>query len=137
GLPAVALPCLGEGDAVNLAGLRGRPVVLNAWAQWCGPCRAEMPVFEEFHQRSGDRVVVLGLNYQDEPTSAVRFAAKVGVSYPSVYDADGTSGVLRTSALPQTVFVDATGRVAHVEYGEIETYAELVRLSAEHLKTRP
>ena len=69
GLPAVTLPCLGGGQEVDLARCAG-PLVVNLWASWCGPCRQEMPVLEDFHEQYGDRVPVLGIDSQDPQTAA-------------------------------------------------------------------
>ena len=63
-LPAVTLPCLGGGPSVRLDSLRG-PLVVNLFAQWCGPCRSEMPYYEELHQKARGTLDVVGVDYLD------------------------------------------------------------------------
>ena len=72
GLPNVTLPCLGGGPDVNLATLRG-PMVVNLWAVWCTPCRKELPILQKFQEKHGDRVPMLGIDYNDtQPEQALR-----------------------------------------------------------------
>ena len=86
GLPDVTLPCLGGGRDVDLAALRG-PMIVSLWASWCGPCRHELPVLQQFHERYGDRVAVLGIDYTDPQTvAALELARDSGVTYPLLAD---------------------------------------------------
>ena len=120
-LPDLSLPCLAGGPDVPLARLAGVPLVLNAWASWCGPCRAELPAFERVAEaaRQGS-VRVLGVDTEDAPASGLAFAAARGVHIPSVLDG---SGALRTSrhiaGLPFTLFVRPDGSVASVHVGPL------------------
>lgn len=133
GLPDVTLPCLGGAGAVDLASLEG-PAVLNVWAQWCGPCRREMPVFQQLHERV-DGLTVLGVDFRDlQPEDAIAFAGEVGATYPSVADVDEVlRGPLRLVNLPTTLFVDADGRLVATEVREYPSYAELTAAVEEHL----
>lgn len=139
GLPRVILPCLGGGRDVDLSSLRG-PLVVNLWASWCGPCRKEMPILEDFHQRYGDRVQVIGIDYQDVQTSAAMdLVRQTGATYPLLADPQSQlSGaapfpVLR--GLPFLALVDADGRVAHQEFTIVESRQQLVGLVNRHLGT--
>lgn len=135
GLPEIVLPCFGGGPDVDLSTLRG-PLVLNLWASWCGPCRRELPVLQEFHDQHGEQVPVLGVDFQDPATGlAMELLAERGVTYPSVADTGGelAATALRITAMPTTVLVAEDGTVAKVLPLELETVEELEDLVAEHL----
>jgi thiol-disulfide isomerase/thioredoxin len=133
-LPDITLPCLGGGEPVALDELRG-PLVVNLFAQWCEPCRDELPYYQRLHEEGGDRVRVLGIDYLDtQPDGAIALARAAGVTFPLLADPDGALRAdLRVRGLPGVVLVDADGRVAHVEYTVIRTYRELADLVGEHL----
>jgi thiol-disulfide isomerase/thioredoxin len=137
GLPEVTLPCLGGGPDVDLSSLRG-PMVVNLWASWCGPCRQEMPVLQDFHERYGDRVRLLGIDHNDpQTTNAMELVRDTGVTYPLLADPQTTlSGaapfpVLR--GLPFLALVDEDGVVVHREFVIIESTEQLAGLVEEHL----
>lgn len=133
GLPELALPCLGGVGSVDLATVEG-PALVNVWAQTCNPCREEMPVFQQLHERV-DEVTVLGVDFGDlQPDLAIAFAAEAGVTYPSVADVeDALPPLLDLPALPTTYFVAADGEVVASETRAYETYAELAASVQEHL----
>jgi thiol-disulfide isomerase/thioredoxin len=133
-LPEVTLACLGGGRDVDLSALRG-PMVVNLWAQWCGPCREELPYYQQLHERAGDRVRVLGVDYQDtRPDWALDLLDQTGVTYPSLADPAGELRVpFRVRGLPGIVLVDGAGEVVHVEFLVIESYDQLAGLVDEHL----
>lgn len=137
GLPDITLPCLGGGRDVRLAGLRGTPTVLNFWAQTCGPCRTESPLFQQLHEAGGDELAVVGVDWQDSrPGYALAFAAELGLTYPHVADPEGvTRAPLRISALPITLFVDPEGVIVHTEYGAVPSAQALAALVETHLGT--
>jgi thiol-disulfide isomerase/thioredoxin len=137
GLPAITLPCLGGGPDVDLSSLRG-PMVVNLWAQSCGPCRTEMPILQRFYERHGEQVTVLGIDYVDTlPGGAIALMDETGATYPSVADIDGALSakgpfpVIR--GLPYLAFVDAEGVVTHIKPGDVESSQELESLVEEHL----
>ena len=133
-LPDVTLPCLGGGEPVELDTLRG-PMVINLFAQWCGPCRDELPYYQRLHEAGGDRVRVLGIDYLDtQPGGALALARETGVTFPLLADPAGElRGELRIRGLPGVVLVDEDGRAVHVEFRVIRSYDELTALVAEHL----
>ncbi len=136
GLPDVTLPCLGGGHDVALGDLRG-PLVVNLWASWCGPCRKEMPVLEEFHQKYGDRVGVIGVDFEDPQTlSAMDLVRKSGVTYPLLADPQGDlhgkAPFPARMGLPLFAFVDQDGRV-ELAAGGVDSVDELVGLVHDHL----
>jgi thiol-disulfide isomerase/thioredoxin len=135
-LPDVVLPCLGGGPEVQLRSVTG-PAVLNLWAQWCGPCGEELPLFQRLHSRAGDRVQVLGIDWQDaQPGRALELARSSGVTYPLAADPSAlVADAWRVNGLPITVFVDAGGRT-RVHRGQIANYKELARLVEENTGVR-
>lgn len=134
GLPDLTLPCLGGGPAVDLARLEG-PLVLNLWAQWCAPCREELPIYQEFHERYGDQVAVWGVNWNDtQPDRALELLAETGATYPQVVDLDlALAAPLRVRGLPMLVLVDADGAVRFAQGLEITSLDQLEDLVTEHL----
>jgi thiol-disulfide isomerase/thioredoxin len=129
-LPDVSLASLTGGDPVDLGTLRG-PAVVNLWAQWCGPCKRELPIYESFFQQHGTKVAVLGVDWQDpQADGARRLARSSGVTYPLIVD---DKPAIRVRALPRLVLVDADGTIAYQEYVEITSLGQLERLVEKHL----
>ncbi len=98
----------------DLAALKGRVVVINFWAEWCGPCKAEMPALQQVSKEyAGKPVTFIGVDSSDVRASASRLLADLKVTYPTVYDKAGINGGIATSwsvaSLPQTWFVARDG----------------------------
>lgn len=124
--PLFTLKKLNGPGRVSLASLRGHPVVLNFWASWCAPCKAEAPRFETaWRQWRARGVRFVGIDANDFASDGRRFARKYGITYLNLADGQGsTLGRWGVTGFPETFFIDAQGRVvAHVA-GEIKT-AEL------------
>lgn len=137
-LPALSLACIGGDGEVDLATLQG-PAVINLWASWCRPCREELPLLARLDDELGDEVQLLGIDVADPaPEAALELAQDSGVTYPQVLDPDqDTRAPLRVAGLPQTVFVDADGRVAATERRPYSSYDDLLDAVEEHLGVRP
>jgi thiol-disulfide isomerase/thioredoxin len=138
GLPELTLPCFGGGASVDLASLDG-PMLLNLWQGACAPCLKEMPALQEFHERHGDRVPVVGIDYLDtQPELAMRLVKRTGVTYPLLADPGGDlnrrDGFPPIVGVPVLVFVGEDGAV-DVRTGGVESADELVELVNEHLGT--
>ena len=134
GLPVTDLPCLGTGQRVNLAGLPRKPMVVNFWAQWCPPCRAEAPILRDAHERHDD-VSFIGVNFNDpQPELALEFAGEAEWSYPHLMDQDKTlQRGIGVPGLPMTLFVDAEGVVQYRHAGEITSDEQLEAFIEEYL----
>lgn len=116
--PPLKLPLAGGGE-VDLAQYRGKVVLLNFWATWCPPCRAEMPVFERAHQQYRERgLVVLGVDLQERDEDILAFMREVGVTFPSAVDRTGeVARQWRATGLPTTVLIDRQGVIRDVRVG--------------------
>ncbi|MGA0123111.1 MAG: TlpA family protein disulfide reductase [Gaiellales bacterium] len=118
--PFAAPPLVGEtltGESLDLADLRGTPVVLNFWASWCGPCRNEIPALAAFGA-ANPGLEVVGVSYQDDPADARAFADQTGADWPSVIDDGPIGSAWGVPGLPATFFIDADGQVVGRILGE-------------------
>jgi thiol-disulfide isomerase/thioredoxin len=132
-LPDLTLPCLRAGADTPIAHL-GTAAIVNLWASWCGPCRQELPAFQRYADRAGDRVLVIGVDTKDRRPAAESLAGELGLRLPMLYDRDGAllAAVGRT-ALPVTLFVDAGGGIAYLYNAQALDEATLQTLAAQHL----
>ena len=120
--PALTLPRLSGSGSESLGDYRGKVVVLNYWASWCEPCRAESPLLERFHRAIEPRGgTVLGVDVLDVTSDAREFVRRYGLSYPMLRDRDGESqeefGVV---AYPETFVLDRRGRIAGSARGPVD-----------------
>jgi thiol-disulfide isomerase/thioredoxin len=134
-LPDLTLNCLGADASRDVRRLAGRPMLINVWASWCGPCKVELPLLARAHREWGDRVAFLGIDAQDASAEAWKALTAAGVDYPQLEDPEGRS---RTpfgwnSGLPLTLFVDARGRMVGTERTPFRTYPEVRAALHRHL----
>lgn len=109
----------GAGGTLALADLRGKPVVVNFWASWCGPCRKEGPDLVAF-AKSHPGVAMLGINVADGESQAAPFARELGFTWPSIADrGQALYREFRLIGLPSTFVVDADGKVVFRKIGEV------------------
>lgn len=133
GLPELVLPCLGVGDPVQLAGLTGRPRLVNIWASWCGPCKDELPWLQQAHDTG--QIDVLGVDAEDQAESAASLLGQLNVTFPSVFDpANRLAREIRVVTKPTTLFVSKEGEVVFVLPGAFASYDQVRELVKTHLK---
>jgi len=110
-----------DGNRIRLSELGGKAVVLNLWATWCPPCRAEMPALEKaYREFAADGLVVLAVNAttQDDIAAVQPFAEELGLTMPILLDAQGlVSKTYQLRSLPSTFFIDRTGAIREVVIG--------------------
>ncbi|WP_423225610.1 TlpA disulfide reductase family protein [Candidatus Amarolinea aalborgensis] len=108
-----------DGQSVRLADWHGQPVVLNFWATWCPPCRAEMPALQAAAQAYGDQGVrVLGVNQAEEANQVAGFMQTLGLDFPVLLDRDAAvSQLYRVRSLPTTFFIDREGVIREIIIG--------------------
>jgi cytochrome c biogenesis protein CcmG/thiol:disulfide interchange protein DsbE len=108
-----------KGFEREVLALRGRPVVVNKWASWCGPCKAEFPIFQHVASTFGKRVAFLGVNANDADAAARSFLRSEALPYPSYSDRNlAISGKLGVVPIfPTTVFLDASGKRQYIHQG--------------------
>jgi thiol-disulfide isomerase/thioredoxin len=113
----------------RLEELRGHPVVVNKWASWCSPCRAEFPDFQQAAVKYGKRVAFLGVDANDNADDARKFLKEFPVSYPSYEDPDNriAQEFNAVQAFPSTVFYDKTGKLAYLKQGQYLSREDLER----------
>lgn len=116
--PAFDLRTL-DGTRVQLAALRGRPVIVNFWASWCAPCRQEFPLLvDALAKYRKDRLAVVGVVYQDIPDEARAFAKQMKATWPLGLDSDrNTALAYGVRAIPQTFFITPTGVINQRIFG--------------------
>jgi cytochrome c biogenesis protein CcmG, thiol:disulfide interchange protein DsbE len=118
---------LGDGFDERVAELEGHPIVINKWASWCRPCRAEFPIFQQVATARGKQVAFLGVNAADKLPAAEKFLAERPLPYPSYEDPDEDIARELKAAkfFPMTIFVDDKGDTAFIKAGEYTSRAEL------------
>jgi cytochrome c biogenesis protein CcmG, thiol:disulfide interchange protein DsbE len=111
--PGFSLKRVDAAGTLDLASLRGKPVVLNFWASWCGPCKGEAKMLEQAWQRYRSKgVVFVGVDYHDVTGDARRFLERHDITYPTVQDGSGMiADRYGVSAVPETYFIDRRGRL--------------------------
>lgn len=125
-----------SGEPVSLAALRGRVILLNFWATWCGPCRIEMPEFEKaFQEYTEDGFTILAVNNRENRETAAGFAAQFGLSFPVVLDENGhIQNLFGVAQYPSTFIINREGVIVARHFGAL-TKAQIQTLIEQALAT--
>lgn len=111
-----------DGNAVKLSDFYGKPLIINFWASWCGPCTMEMPVFQDAYEKYGDEINFVIVNKTDGQRetleSAKKFMEESGYTFPVYYDTDlNASSIYAVYSLPATYYADKDGYLrAHAKF---------------------
>jgi cytochrome c biogenesis protein CcmG, thiol:disulfide interchange protein DsbE len=118
-----------NGETVRLADLRGQGVVVNFWASWCEPCRAEAALLEAAWRREqANGIVFIGLDYLDQEHSALAYIDEFGISYPNGVDLQSAAARrYGIQGVPETFFIDPEGEITSMVIGPLTTEADLNR----------
>ena len=117
-----------EGNPYKLSDFRGKPVILNFWASWCGPCKAEMPEFEAAFAEYGEDIHFIIVDLADGRSETVEtgsaYIAEMGYTFPVYYDTDMDAAyTYQISSIPMTVFIDDEGVITGGQVGMISAEA--------------
>ena len=128
--PDFQLPNL-DGQTVSLSDFRGKPVMLNFWASWCGPCRAEMPLIQEVFEDkewSDKGLTILAINIGEDRSTAERFMEDNGLSFPVLLDtSESVAREYNIRYIPTTFFIDKDGIARDIKIGAFLNKAEIER----------
>jgi peroxiredoxin len=116
-----------DGKNLRLHEQRGRVVLVNFWATWCGPCRQEMPLLNQLHQKyQGSGFTLLGINVDDDSRKAISLANQLGVSFPVLLDGDKiVSKLYDLRSMPSTLLIDRDGKLRYLHQGYQAGYEAL------------
>ena len=107
-----------DGSSLALPDLKGKPVIINFWATWCGPCVREMPAFERLKENYGDDIGIIAVNCGDDADTVKDFVDENGYTFPVALDENYEVAMLYPSnSIPYTVVLDANGKITHVSTG--------------------
>ncbi len=126
--PGFTLTALADpSEHIMLSQYQGKPLIVNFWASWCEPCQRETPLLASWYSQQHGHVVIVGLDENDNATSALKFARARGVTYPIGVDPQlAAAGAYDVVALPQTFFLNAQHRIVDRVYGAV-TQADLAK----------
>ncbi len=125
GLPSSGAPprprsCCRTCKAIRSCSLRGRPVLVNFFATWCPPCRAELPELQALAEAHPDCLQILGIAQETEGASKIAaFAKERGITYPLLLDDGGAGASYSVTSIPRSVLIDADGNVAGIADGTV------------------
>lgn len=119
-----------DGAAVALSQFKGKVVIVDFWATWCPPCRAEMPVYVDLYKKFADRgLVIVGISLDGQGPGVVKkFVDSMGITYPIVMGDEDVTSAYKVQVMPTTFVVSREGRILHSKIGAITQPAEFEKL---------
>jgi len=116
-----------DGQVVSLSDFRGKPVFLNFWATWCGPCKFEMPFIQEMYEGlSSEGLVVLAVNIREDPARVREFVATFGFTFPVLLAAEPAVPLAyNIRGIPATFFIDENGIIQDIKIGAFSSEVEM------------
>jgi peroxiredoxin len=125
-----------RGDNKKLSEYRGKVVLINFWASWCGPCQQELPKLSELRGLHDEYdFELLAINIDEEPEKALRLAKKLGIDFPILFDEEKqVSKLYDIDAMPMTILIDRNGEVRYMHRGYKESYLSLYQQQIKQLK---
>jgi len=135
-LKGITLECLGDGSRVDVgAALAGKPVLLNIWAYWCGPCREELPYLQQYSDRVGDAVTVMTVHTDSNEANGLARLAEYDVHLPGVQDGSARvqAAVGSPAVLPVSVLIRPDGTVAKILPQQFRSVDEIAAAVQQHL----
>jgi cytochrome c biogenesis protein CcmG/thiol:disulfide interchange protein DsbE len=122
--PPFALKAVGTGEMLDIEKLRGKPVILNFWATWCGPCYEEHPTLVANARNLQPGVQFIGVVFNDDEDKILRFLAERGTAYPTLLDAQGKTAIAYgVGGVPETFFINPSGTIVAKFEGPLTTDA--------------
>lgn len=122
--PPFALKAVGTGETIDLDTLRGKPVVINFWATWCGPCYEEHPTLVANARNLQPEVQFIGVVFNDTDDKIMRFLAERGSAYPTLLDTNGKTAIAYgVGGVPETFFLNPKGTIVAKFEGPLTTEA--------------
>ena len=122
--PPFALKAVGTGEMLDIEKLRGKPVILNFWATWCGPCYEEHPTLVANARNLQPGVQFIGVVFNDDEDKILRFLAERGTAYPTLLDAQGKTAIAYgVGGVPETFFLNPKGTIVAKFEGPLTTEA--------------
>ena len=130
-----------DGNVVLIESFRGKPVLLDLWATWCGPCVEALPQIAQIYAEAKDKgLVLLTVDQDEEPNTAAELLSKKGYNWPNFHDDDGaTEKLVGLSGIPRTILIDAQGKIVYDASGmdEDQLRTEIAKLGSEYAALAP
>ena len=129
-----------DGKVISLESLRGKPVLLDFWATWCGPCVAELPQLAHIYQEAKDKgLVLISVDQDEEAKTAAEFWSKKGYTWPNFHDDGDIETLMGSSGIPRTVLIDAQGKIVYdrTASSEEDLRTEIAKLGPQYAPLSP